>query len=83
MRGNPRGCSCAFDSVPPWTEHASAHNKRMRFLYFLADMFIDGFGITRPTEKTRTQAAFFILALLILTLAGMVAAGLAIRAVVR
>ncbi len=45
----------------------------MKFLYFLANTFIDTFGITRPTEKARRQAAFFILTLLILVLAGAVA----------
>ena len=55
----------------------------MRLLYFLADTFIAAFGITRPTERARTQTAFFILALLILTLAGMVATALVIHAVVR
>jgi hypothetical protein len=47
----------------------------MGFLYFLADTFIDTFGITRPTEKTRKQAAFFILALLVLMLVGVATAG--------
>ena len=47
----------------------------MRFLYFLADTFIDTFGITHPTEKARKQAAFFILALLILTLVLMAVIG--------
>jgi len=42
----------------------------MAFLYFLADTFISTFGITQPTEKARKQAAFFILALIILTLTG-------------
>jgi hypothetical protein len=42
----------------------------MRLLYFLADTFISTFGITQPTEKARKQAAFFILALLILVIAG-------------
>ncbi len=41
----------------------------MGFLYFLADTFINTFGITRPTEKARKQAAFFILGLLLLTIA--------------
>ncbi len=46
----------------------------MGFLYFLADTFINTFGITRPSEKGRKQAAFFILTLLVLTLvAGTVA----------
>lgn len=61
----------------------TAHNKLMRLLYFLADSFIAAFGITRPSEKARTQAAFFILALMILTLAGMAATGFAIHAAVR
>jgi hypothetical protein len=41
----------------------------MRFLYFLVDLFINTFGITRPGEKTRRQAAFFILGLMILVVA--------------
>jgi len=41
----------------------------MAFLYFLVDTFIDTFGITRPTEKGRRQAAFFILSLLVLVIA--------------
>ena len=48
----------------------AAHNNGMALLYFLADMFINTFGITQPTPKARRQAAFFILALLILTVAG-------------
>lgn len=42
----------------------------MGLLYFLADAFINTFGITRPTEKARTQAAFFILTLLLLVVVG-------------
>jgi len=41
----------------------------MGFIYFLADSFINTFGITQPTEKARRQAAFFILSLLLLTMA--------------
>jgi hypothetical protein len=40
----------------------------MRLLYFLADTFINTFGITQPTQAARKQAAFFILTLLLLTL---------------
>ena len=40
----------------------------MGFIYFLADTFINTFGITQPTEKARKQAAFFILTLIILTI---------------
>jgi hypothetical protein len=42
----------------------------MGLLYFLADTFINAFGITHPTPKARKQAAFFILALLVVTLGG-------------
>ena len=42
----------------------------MRLLYFLADTFVNTFGITQPTERARKQAAFFILGLIILTLLG-------------
>ena len=41
----------------------------MGFIYFLADTFINTFGITQPTEKARKEAAFFILALILLTVA--------------
>ena len=42
----------------------------MGLIYFLADTFINTFGITQPTEKARKQVAFFILTLLILTITG-------------
>ncbi len=42
----------------------------MKVLFFLADAFINTFGITQPSEQTRRKAAFFILILLLLTLAG-------------
>jgi hypothetical protein len=37
-------------------------------LLFLADVFINTFGITQPTEATRRRAAWFIFAMLVLTL---------------
>jgi len=52
-------------------------------LYFLADAFINTFGITKPTQKTRTQAAFFILALILLALLAAATAGLVIHSVMR
>ncbi len=55
----------------------------MRLLYFLADTFINTFGITQPTQKNRKQAAFFILTLLILMMIGLVVAGLVIHSVMR
>ena len=44
------------------------HAVPMRLVYFLADTFIQTFGITQPTEKARKQAAYFILSLLFLLL---------------
>lgn len=55
----------------------------MGFLYFLADTFINTFGITRPTEKTRKQAAFFILTLMLLTIGGAVGAYVVIHTYMR
>jgi hypothetical protein len=49
----------------------------MRLLYFLADTFINTFGITQPTEKARRQAAFFILGLM-LVVVGLAAGAFAV-----
>ncbi len=51
----------------------------MKLLYFLADAFINTFGITKPTERARKQAAFFILTLIVLTIALAATAGILIR----
>ena len=59
------------------------HNKEMGLLYVLADAFINAFGITKPTEKARRQAAVFIGVLLFLIVAGMVGAVVVIHAVTR
>ncbi len=55
----------------------------MPVLYFLADLFINVFGITQPTEKKRRQAAFFILGLACLVVAIAAAAFLVGRASMR
>ena len=55
----------------------------MAILYFLADSFINTFGITQPTEKTRRHVAFFICGLIVLVLAGVTVAGLVIHAMMR
>jgi hypothetical protein len=55
----------------------------MSVLYFLADTFINTFGITQPTEAMRKKAAFFILALIILTVAIAVVAFVVIHSVMR
>jgi hypothetical protein len=59
------------------------HNSVMRLLYFMADAFIATFGITRPTERARKQAAFFILALLVVVVLAVAVAGLALHGVMR
>jgi hypothetical protein len=48
----------------------------MQLLDALAMAFINTFGITQPTEKTLRQAAWFIFALMVLTVAAVVALGM-------
>jgi len=40
----------------------------MRLLEALTSAFINTFGITQPTEKTRRRASWFILSLLVVAL---------------
>jgi hypothetical protein len=47
----------------------------MRLLEALAAAFINTFGITQPTDKTRRRVAWFILTLLVLVLLGLCAVG--------
>jgi hypothetical protein len=47
----------------------------MRLLEALANIFINTFGITQPSDKTRRQAAWFILALLVAALTAVTAVG--------
>jgi hypothetical protein len=54
----------------------SSYSDCMQLLDALAMAFINTFGITQPTEKTRRQAAWFIFALMILTLAAILALGI-------
>ena len=55
----------------------------MRMLYYLADLFVNTFGITQPTEKTRKQAAFFILGLMLLTVVVVSAVGVVLHNLMR
>jgi hypothetical protein len=55
----------------------------MKFLYFLADSFINTFGITRPSEKARKQAAFFILGLIVVALSAATLAGILVHSAMR
>ena len=55
----------------------------MRLLYYFVDLFIDTFGITHPTPEARRQAAFFILGLLVLAVAGAAAAFFIISGIIR
>jgi hypothetical protein len=55
----------------------------MRVPEALAGAFISTFGITEPTEKTRRQAAWFILTLLTLVFVGLCAAAVLIFHVIR
>ena len=55
----------------------------MFLLYFLADAFINAFGITQPTPAARRRAAFFILGLMLLVIAGVFAAGYVLHLALR
>jgi hypothetical protein len=55
----------------------------MAAIYFLLDLFINTVGITRPSEKSRRTAAFFILALLLLAVAGAVAVFFLLRGYIK
>jgi len=55
----------------------------MHILEALASIFINTFGITQPTDETRRKAAWFILALLIGTLAVVVLVGTVLYSLLR
>jgi hypothetical protein len=55
----------------------------MRLLYFLADAFINTFGITRPAPKGRRNVAFFICGLILLVLCAVSVAGFLIHLTMR
>jgi len=48
--------------------HARTTIDSMRLLEALTSAFINTFGITQPTEKTRRRASWFILSLLVVAL---------------
>ncbi len=55
----------------------------MQLLEALAGAFINTFGITQPTDKTRRQAAWFILGMLTLVFCGLCAGAVLIFHFVR
>jgi hypothetical protein len=55
----------------------------MRVLYYFVDLFIDTFGITHPTPEARRNAAFFILGLLALAVAGAAVAFFVVTGIIR
>jgi len=50
----------------------------MNLLEALANVFINTFGITQPSDKMRRQAAWFILGLLVVALSAVAAVGFAL-----
>ena len=48
----------------------------MRLIEALAGAFINTFGITQPTDKTRRHAAWFILGMLTLVICALFAIGI-------
>ncbi len=55
----------------------------MRVLEALANLFINTFGITQPTDATRRRAAWFILGLLVVALVVVSFVGLVIYHVIQ
>ena len=55
----------------------------MKLLYYLTDLFVDTFGITRPTPEIRRRSAFFIMGLLLVLLAGVAAAGVVLHSLMK
>jgi hypothetical protein len=55
----------------------------MRLLEALASAFINTFGITQPTDRTRRQAAWFILGLLVLMAVGLCVIGALLTKILR
>ncbi len=55
----------------------------MKLLYYLADLFVDTFGITRPSASGRRVAAFFILGLLLLVLLAVTVTGVVLHSLMK
>ncbi len=55
----------------------------MNLLYYLTDLFVDVFGITRPNERNRRLAALFILGLLALTIVLVAGAGVLLHSAMK
>jgi len=55
----------------------------MRLLEALAGVFINTFGITQPTDKTRRRAAWFIFGMLTLVVCGLCAGAVLIARLFR
>lgn len=60
-----------------------AYHKVMRLLEALAGVFINTFGITQPTDKTRRQTAWFILGMMTLVICGLCAGAILISRLLR
>ena len=54
----------------------------MSLLYFLADVFINTFGITQPTPQARRRAALFIGGLLLLLVVTVAVVGFLLHGIV-
>ncbi len=63
------------DASPRKFLPAAAYHRLMPLLEALASAFINTFGITQPTDKTRRRVAWFILGMLALVAAALVAIG--------
>ncbi len=61
--------------LPASSSPVAAYHRVMPLLEALASAFINTFGITQPTEKTRRHVAWFILGMLALVAAALIAIG--------
>ncbi len=61
--------------LPASSLPVAAYHRRMPLLEALASVFINTFGITQPTEKTRRRVAWFILGMLALVALALAAIG--------
>ena len=55
----------------------------MKFLYYLTELFVDTFGITRPGPELKRRSAFVILGLLLILPLGIAAVGFVLHSLMK
>jgi hypothetical protein len=67
----PIGCRLRVQDSAQNASSVQAYHRSMNLLEALAGAFINTFGITQPTDKTRRQTAWFIFGMLLLVVCGL------------